>query len=124
IFPKFPPCFPVCAEPFVVRDRVLNNESLYGLWMRNHHAKTDGTAVILHVKRVTREPERFGKVIHDLGDVIERIREFLRIRPIAVSEARVIGRHKVIAIRKPGEERLEHSRGRRKSMEKEDRWRI
>src|SRR5260221_1835157 len=39
--------------------------------------------------------------------VIERICEFFRIRPVAVSEARVIGRDKVIAIGKPGEERSE-----------------
>jgi hypothetical protein len=56
------------------------------------------------------EPEHFGEVIHDLGVMIERIREFFRVRPVAVSEARVIGRHQVIAIGKPGEERLEHPR--------------
>src|SRR5438552_13944423 len=72
--------------------------------------KPTGPAVILHVKRVAREPERFGEVIHDLGIVIERIREFFRVRPVAVSKAGVIGRDKVIAIGKPGEERLEHPR--------------
>jgi hypothetical protein len=46
-------------------------------------------------------------VIHDLGDVIERISEFFRVRPIAMAEARVIGRDKMIAIGKPREERLE-----------------
>ena len=93
-----------------MRHSVLDDQRFDPLRMRQHHAKTNGAAVILHVKRVVREPERLGEVIHDLGDVIERIREFFRVRPVAVSEARIIGRDKVIAIGKPGEERLEHSR--------------
>src|SRR6266702_1154311 len=92
--------------------------------MRQSHAKTNRDAVILHVKSKTREPERFGKVIHDLGVVIEGIREFFRVRPVAVSEARVIGRDKVIAIGKPGEERLEHPRRRGKSVQQEKRRRV
>lgn len=59
--------------------------------MRQGHAKANRPAVVLHVKGVAREPERFGEVIHDLGDMIERIGEFFRVRPVAVSEARVIG---------------------------------
>jgi hypothetical protein len=81
-------------------------------------------AVILHVKRVPREPERFGEVIHDLGLAIERIRELVRVRPVALPEARVIGREKVVAIGKPGEERLEHARGRGKSVQQEKRRRV
>ena len=108
IFPKLAPRLPIRAEAFVVCDCVLNNKSFNALRMGKCHAKTDGAAVILHVKRVAREPERFGEVIHDLGEVIERVREFFRIGPIAVSEARVIGRDKMKAIGKPGEERLEH----------------
>src|SRR5882724_13212582 len=103
-------------------DRVLNNQSFYTLGVRQCHAKTNRSAVILHVKSKTREPQRFGEVIHDFGDAIERIREFFRIRPITVSEARIIGRDKVKAIGKPGEERLEHPRRRRKSVEQEYRW--
>ena len=66
--------------------------------MRQHHAKSHRAAVILHVQRVAREAERFGEVIHDLGDVIERICEFFRVRPIAMSEGRLIGRDKMIPI--------------------------
>jgi len=93
-----------------VRYSVLDDERLDPFRMGQRHSKTNGAAVIMHVKSKTREPERFGEVIHDLGDVIERIREFLRIRPIAVSKAWIIRRHKMKAIRKPSEERLEHSR--------------
>jgi hypothetical protein len=93
-----------------VRHRVLHNERLDPVRMRQHHAKTDRAAVILHVKRVARESERFGEVIHDLGNVIECVRELFWVRPVAVSEARIIGRHKVIPVGKPCEERLEHPR--------------
>jgi hypothetical protein len=77
--------------------------------MSQGHAKTHGAAIILHVKGVVGEAERLGEVIRDLGDVIERVREFFQIRPVAVPEAGVIGRDKVIAVGKPGEQRLEHS---------------
>jgi len=93
-----------------VRHRVLGDESLDPFRMGQGHAKTHRAAVILHVERVARKPERFGEVIHDLGIVMERVREFFRVRPVAVSEARVIGRDQVIAIGKPGEERFEHPR--------------
>jgi hypothetical protein len=53
--------------------------------------------------------------------VIERVRELLRVRPVAVTEARVIRRDEVIAIGDPGEERLEHPRGRGKSVQQEKR---
>src|ERR1700722_14900714 len=63
-------------------------------------------------------------MIHDLGVVIERIREFLRVRPIAMSEARVIRRDQVITIGKPGQEWLEHPRRRWKSVQQEERRRV
>src|SRR6266496_1518383 len=110
IFPKLAPRLPVCAQPFVVRDRVLNDESFYALGVRECHAKTNGPAVILHVQRVAREAERFGEMIHNLRDMIERVSEFLRVWPVAVSEARIIRRNKVKSIGKSSEERLEHSR--------------
>jgi hypothetical protein len=71
--------------------------------MRKH------AAIILHVKGVVGEAERLGEAIRDLFDVIERVGEFFRIRPVAVPEAGVIRRDKVIAAGKPGEQRLEHS---------------
>ena len=124
IGPKGAPRFPVLAETCVVRDRVLNDESFDAVRVGQDHAKADGATVILHVERVAREPERFGEVIHDLGDVIEGVREFLRVRPVAVTEAWVIGRDQVIAIGKTGEERLEHSRRRRQTVQQEKRRRI
>jgi hypothetical protein len=93
-----------------VRHGVLDDERLDPVRMGQGHAKTHGAAVVLHVQRVAREPEPLGEMIHDLGVVIERIREVFRVRPVAMSEAAVIGRDKVIPIRQPGEERLEHSR--------------
>src|SRR5467141_1092669 len=92
--------------------------------MDQGHAKTHGAAVILHVERTVGEPERFGEVIHDFGEVIERVREFFRVWPVTVSEAGVIRRHKVIVIGKLGEERLEHPRGRRESVQQEKRRRV
>src|SRR5260370_27997889 len=110
-------CFPNRSETFIVRDGVLNDERLDSLWMNQDNAKTPGAAVILHVKRVAREPKSFREVIHDFGDVIERVRELFRVWPVAVPEAGIIRRDKVVVIGKLGEERIEHPRGRRKSMQ-------
>jgi len=51
-----------------------------------------------------------AQIIHHGSDVVEGAIELFRVRPVAMSEARVIGRDKVITIGKPGEERLEHPR--------------
>jgi hypothetical protein len=88
---------------------ILNDESFDAIGMRQRHAKTNGATVILHVKRVTREFQCLGEMVHDLRVVIEGIGKLLRIGPVAVSKSRVIGRDQVIAIGKPGEEWLEHS---------------
>ncbi len=85
-------------------------ERLDPLRMGERQAKPHGAAVILHVQRVAREPDRFAEVIHDLGVVVERVGECFRVRPVAVSEAWVIGRDQVITIGQAGEERLEHPR--------------
>ena len=70
-----------------MRYSVLDDESLDPVRMGQGHAKTHAAAVILHVERVAREPKRFGEVIHDLGFVVKRIRNFVRVRLVAVSEA-------------------------------------
>src|SRR5437762_12603438 len=92
--------------------------------MRQRHAKADRSAVVLHVERVMREAECFREVIHDLGVMIEGVRELLRIWPVTVSEARVVGRDKVIVIRESSEEWLEHPRRRRGSVQQEERRRV
>ena len=93
-----------------MRNRVLNNESFHAFRVLQDHAKTHRPTIILHVERVAREPKRLSEMIHDLCVVIERVRECLRIRPVAVSEARIIGSDQMIAIRQSEEERLEHAR--------------
>src|ERR1700747_3156568 len=86
--------------------------------------KSAGAAVVLHVERVARETERFGEMIHHVGDVIESVRELFRVWPVAVAEAGVIGRDHVVTIGKAGEERLEHSGRRGESVEEEEGWRV
>ena len=121
IGPKGAPRFPVLAETGVVCYRVLDDESFDPVRVSQDHAKADGATVILHVEGEAGETERFGEVIHDFRDVIEGVRELFRVRPVAVSEAWVIGRDKVIAIGKTGEERLEHSRRGGQTVQQEER---
>src|SRR6266446_4698098 len=118
--PKGPTRFPDSTQTLVVRHSILDYETLDSGWMGQGHAKTHGAAVILHVKRVAREPKSFGEMIHGFCDVIERVREFFRVWPVTVSEAGVIGRDKVVVIGEPGKKRLEHPRRRRKSVQQKE----
>ena len=47
-------------------------------------------------------------MIHDVGEVVERICECFRVRPVTVAKARIVGRYQVIAIGEPREQGLEH----------------
>jgi hypothetical protein len=92
IGPEGPPRMPIRPQAFVVCNSVLDDERFGSLRMGQAQAKTHRATVILHVKRIAREPKRFGEVIHDLGVVVERLRDFLRVRPVAVCEAGLIAR--------------------------------
>ena len=80
--PKCPAGCPVRSQPFVVRHSILDDESLNSLRVCQDHAKANRPSVVLHIKRVAREPERLAEVIHDLSVVIEGIRELFWVRPI------------------------------------------
>src|SRR6202046_273553 len=56
--------------------------------------------------------------------MIERVRKLFRVRPVAVSESRIIRRDHVITITKPREQWLEHPRRRGKSVQQQKRRRI
>ena len=60
IRPKVPPRLPISPQAFVVRDSILDNQSVEPVRMGQGHTKTHGAAVILHVERVARKPECFG----------------------------------------------------------------
>jgi hypothetical protein len=93
-----------------VRYSVLDDEGFDSVGMGEGHAKTHGASIVLHVKCIARKPERFGEVIHDDGEMVERVGEFRRGRPVTVAKSRVIWRDKVITIGEPGEQRFEHPR--------------
>src|ERR1700689_2650738 len=63
-------------------------------------------------------------MIHHLSNVIEGVRKFLGVGPVAVSEARGIRRDEMIAISEPHEKRVEYARGKRESMEQQHPRRI
>jgi hypothetical protein len=52
------------------------------------------------------------------------VSELFGIRPIAVSEARVVRSDHAIAIGEAGEKRLEHSRRRRQTVQQQECWRV
>src|SRR5271154_6532373 len=85
IGPKLSPRIPIRTQAFVVGDSVLYDQRFHAFRVRQDHAKTYRAAVILHVKSVVREGERFGEVVHHVGDVIERVGEFFGVGTVAVS---------------------------------------
>jgi hypothetical protein len=78
----------------------------------------------VHVSYVAPEPERFGEVSDNLGDVIECKGEVSGIWSVAVSQAGLIGRDKVIAIGTPLQEWLEHPRRGGESVQQQKRRRV
>src|SRR3954447_9322468 len=82
--------FPIRSQSLVMRYRVLYDERLDSIRMGQSYSKTNRAAVVLHIERVVREPQRFGESGHNPGVMIERVREFLWVRPATVSEARVV----------------------------------
>ena len=93
-----------------MRHSVLDDERLDSVRMRQCHAKAHRPAVVLHVQRVACEPERLREMVHDLGVVVERVKERFWIGPIAVAEAGIIRRHQMVVLGETREERLEHPR--------------
>ena len=119
-----PGAFSNSPQAFVVRDGILNDQRLDPLRINQRHTETYRPAVILHVKGIARKPERFGEMIHDFSVVIERVREFFGVWPITVSETGIVRRDQVVAIGETNEKRLEHSRGRRNSVQQQNRRRV
>ena len=99
-----------------MRDSVLNDQRLNSLGMRQDHSKSDRHAVVLHVEVVLCDADGFDEVIHDFSDVVEGVREFLWIGPIAVAEARIVRRNEMKAIGQARKERLKHARRRRETV--------
>src|SRR5271157_1980672 len=92
--------------------------------MRQYHSEADGATVVLHVERVARDSERLSEMVDDLGTTIERVRELLRVRPVTVSEPRIVRRDQMIAVGQPRKKRFKHARRRGKSVQQEKRFRI
>src|SRR4051812_18685895 len=115
---------PISAKPFVVCYCVLDDQGLYTVRVKNGHAETDWSAIVLHVQRVAAKAKSFSEAVHDLSIMIKRVSKLCRIRPIAMAKARVVWSNQVVSAREPAEERLEHPRRRRKTVEKKDRRRV
>ena len=58
-----------------MRDRVLNDKRLDPLWVGKRHTEAYWAAVILHVKRVMRQTDRLGEVVHHRRDMVEGVVE-------------------------------------------------
>ena len=92
-------------------DRILDDKSLHALGVCQCDAKADRSTVVLHVERVMRETECLREAVHHGGDVVEGVVELLRVGPVAVPVARIIGRDQMVAVCEPRQERLKHPRG-------------
>lgn len=90
IRPECPSCCPVRPKPFVVSDRVLDHESLHPLRMRQCHAKTNGSTLVLHIQRVVGQTKRLCKALDHLSNVVKRVVELFRVRPVAMTVAGIV----------------------------------
>jgi hypothetical protein len=72
--------------------------------MRQSEPEAYRSAIVLQLQRVALKMKRLREAFHNLGDVIERIGELLRRRPVAVSESRIVGRNQMKSIAEPREQ--------------------
>jgi hypothetical protein len=121
--PEGAPRRPQRAQAILVGHGVLDDERVEPLGMRQHHAESDGPAVVLEVERVARQTQGLREAHHHLGDAIERVGEVLRVRRIAVAKAGVVRRDEVELPAESRQERLVHARRRREAVQEQERRR-
>src|SRR6266566_832791 len=84
--PKSAAGFPVFPEATIMRHGILNDQRLNALRVSKSQTKANWPAIVLHVEAVMRQAERLGKMLHHGRNVVEGVREFCMIRPIAMAE--------------------------------------
>src|SRR5262245_59510158 len=88
--------------------------------MGQGQTQSDWRAVIENVNGVVRETDRLGKLVDDLGKILERIPEVSTIRSIGETEPGQVGCNHVIEVRQRGDNVTKHVRRRGKSVQQEN----
>src|SRR5260370_697020 len=96
--PKSAAEVPVFPETGIMRHGILNDQRLNALRVGKSQPKANGPAIVLHVEAIMRQAERLGNMLHHCRNVVEGVREFCMISPIAMAETRIIRRNQVIAV--------------------------
>ena len=60
-----------------MRDGVLDDKGLDAVRMSERHSKANRAAIVLHIQRVARKLQLFGKAIDDVGVVIETYKRLM-----------------------------------------------
>jgi hypothetical protein len=60
-----------------VRDCVLDDHRLHLFRVSERHAKSDRTAVVLHVERIPLELQLVGEIFHDFRKMVKGVAEVL-----------------------------------------------
>ena len=115
---------PLGAKTLFIGVCVLDDDTANPFGMLHHNPKADRTAVILHVKEVAVDLELLEQRVGGLGEMVEGVAILSRRRRIALPKARIVGCNEVVAGREERDERIEHPRGRGKSVQQDDGRRI
>jgi hypothetical protein len=86
ISPVGAPSFPKRPQAFLVGDGILDDQSLNPFRMRHRQPEPD------------RPANSHGEPIHDGSQMIEGVGEGLRVRRVAMAEARIVGCDQMVAI--------------------------
>ncbi len=90
VSPELSPGLPQRAEPVLVGDRVLDDERLEPLGMRDHESESHRAAVVLHDKGVPGQLQSLGETADDSGQVVEGVRELRVAGCVAVPEPGIV----------------------------------
>jgi hypothetical protein len=124
VSPEIATGLPKWPQAVLVRDRVLDHQRNEPIGMCDSQAEPDGSTVVLNKEAVPIDTHEFRKALDDSSEVVEGVVERRRVWSIAVAESWVVGSHQMEVVGQASEERFVHSRGRRKSVQEEQRGRI
>src|SRR5262245_24112678 len=111
-------------EPIGVSVAVLRDDRADLVGEPSCEAPADGSAVVLHVKRVLVEAKLSEQLSDNIGEGFERVGERLERRRRGVTEAEVVRGDDVVAIGQCRDEVAEHMRAGREAVQEHDGRRV
>ena len=115
---------PAVTEAVFVGVAVLGDDRGDSVRVPGGDPEADRRAVVEHVDREAVEAENLGEAVDDVGEMIEGVVEFGRIRHVRLAEAGQVGRDQVKLVGQERYQVAEHVARRRVAVQQQQRGRV